>query len=285
MFKKAIRENIPAKILIDGPSGSGKTKSSLRLAQGLADGGKIAGICSENGSMALYSDSHDFDVCDISSYHPTNYLKALEYAENNGYKVLIIDSITHMWKWAIDTVDNSNSKNSFNAWGPVKKEVNAFIDRLKSSSIHIICTARSKTAFELIEQEKGNRKIKVPQKIGMKPEFQEGFDYEVSYAFSLDSDHVAECHKDRSGELIGTRQVIDEDLGAKIKAWIEDGYSWMDDYAETFEGIEESEIVQYFTEKHSMKITELTEKLRKNILENKDEFLPSFKEWKESVEA
>ena len=281
MFKKAVRENIPAKIMIDGPSGSGKTKSSLRLADGLADGGRIAGICSENGSMALYSDKHDFDVVDIKNYHPANYLQALEYAENNGYKVLIIDSITHMWKWAIETVDNSNSKNSFNAWGPVKKEINAFIDRIKSSPIHIICTARSKTTYELTQVEKNGRTINVPQKIGLKPEYQEGFDYEVSYAFSVDVDHVAECHKDRSGELIGNRSIIDEDLGKKIKAWIEDGYSWEDDFNQKTEDIEEQKIITFLNEQHGLNYVELSEKTKRNIVDKWDEFKTGYDSWNE----
>ena len=64
-FSKAIRQRVKIKVAISGPSGSGKTYSALKLATGLADGGKIAVIDTENGRASMYSDEFDFDVAEI----------------------------------------------------------------------------------------------------------------------------------------------------------------------------------------------------------------------------
>ena len=95
-FTKAERKSAKARILIEGPSGSGKSYSALRLAKGL--GGRIAAIDTEHGSLSMYSDVAEFDVMELSApFSPDRYIAAIREAEQAGYEVLIIDSITHEW--------------------------------------------------------------------------------------------------------------------------------------------------------------------------------------------
>jgi ABC-type glutathione transport system ATPase component len=77
IFKKARREVVPAKIGLVGPSGSGKTYTALRLAGGLANGGRIALIDTEHGSASLYADEFDFDQATMAPpYDPARFAKA-----------------------------------------------------------------------------------------------------------------------------------------------------------------------------------------------------------------
>jgi pantothenate kinase-related protein Tda10 len=64
-FKKAVRKKAKLRLGIEGPSGSGKSYTSLLIGKGLANGGKIAVIDTENSSASLYSHICDFDVADL----------------------------------------------------------------------------------------------------------------------------------------------------------------------------------------------------------------------------
>ncbi|WP_423806808.1 AAA family ATPase, partial [Phascolarctobacterium succinatutens] len=96
MFKKAERKKAFLKIAITGVSGSGKTYSALQLAQGLGD--KIAMIDTENGSGELYSNLCEYDVAPMAApFTPEKYIDYIHEAEQAGYNVLIIDSLSHAW--------------------------------------------------------------------------------------------------------------------------------------------------------------------------------------------
>ena len=66
-FHKAARINAPIIVGLAGPSKSGKTYSALRLAVGLADGGKIAMINTEGARGHQYADKFEYDANDILS--------------------------------------------------------------------------------------------------------------------------------------------------------------------------------------------------------------------------
>lgn len=97
-FKKAVRDRTSLLISLAGSSSSGKTYSALRLATGLADGGKIAFIDTEAGRAKHYSDFFQFDHCDMSApFRPDSYIEAIKSADSNEYSVIVIDSMSHEW--------------------------------------------------------------------------------------------------------------------------------------------------------------------------------------------
>ena len=96
MFRKAERRKAKLRLAITGPAGSGKTWGALTLAQGI--GGRIAMIDTENGSGDLYADMCDYDVETLTApYSVQKYLAAIHEAEQAGYDILIIDSLSHAW--------------------------------------------------------------------------------------------------------------------------------------------------------------------------------------------
>ncbi len=125
-FVKATKKRAKARIAIDGPAGAGKTYTALKAAQALAQGGKIAGVDTEHASMSLYSDLFDFDVMELTDYNPQNYIDAIHAAENGGYSVVVLDSLSHAWEGKGGVLElhdqavmRQRSENSYTAWRDV----------------------------------------------------------------------------------------------------------------------------------------------------------------------
>src|SRR5574343_1615360 len=120
-IEKATRKQKKAKIALIGPSGGGKTYSALRLAKGLAAGGKILLADTERGSASLYSDLTDFDTCQMPNFDVETFIEVIETAHKTGYAVLVVDSISHAWEKLLEEheLEASRQKNSFTAWAKI----------------------------------------------------------------------------------------------------------------------------------------------------------------------
>src|SRR5918912_4540549 len=143
-FRRAQRERVFIKLAITGPSGSGKTYSALRVAFGM--GQKVAMLDTENRSGSLYADLGDYDVMEIEAPFSINkYLEGIYEAEEAGYEVLVIDSLSHAWagdggllakKEALD----ARGGNPFSNWAAISKDHEALKSALLQSRLHIIAT-------------------------------------------------------------------------------------------------------------------------------------------------
>lgn len=220
-FQRAERKRAKIKVAITGPSGAGKTFSALTMATGL--GQKIAVIDTENDSASLYSDRFEFDTLVISPpYTIQKYLDAIGAAQEEGYDVLVIDSITHAWageggllskKEALD----ARGGNSFSNWAGITKEHETFKANLLVSDIHLICTMRSKQDYVLDAGDKGKT---APRKVGLAPIQREGMEYEFTTVFDIAMDHNASTSKDRTGLFDGVTARITKDTGKKLQQWL-----------------------------------------------------------------
>ena len=94
-FKRATKESSKLRLGLIGPAGSGKTYTALTVAKRF--GGRVAVIDSEYGSASKYADLFEFDVLELKSFSPTDYVNAIKAAEQAGYDILIIVSLTHAW--------------------------------------------------------------------------------------------------------------------------------------------------------------------------------------------
>ncbi|MDR3266970.1 MAG: ATP-binding protein, partial [Tannerella sp.] len=106
-FKQAERTRLWLRCALFGPSGSGKTMTALRMAKGIAVkmGGRVAVIDTESKSASKYSDRISFDVDDLSRKTVDDYIAAMNEAAKAGYKVLVIDSLSHAWRELTEEVD------------------------------------------------------------------------------------------------------------------------------------------------------------------------------------
>lgn len=227
MFKKATRQKAKLRLALIGPSGSGKTYSALELAKGL--GGTIAMIDTERGSGSLYADIADYDVLEIEPpFTPQKYVDAIKAAESAGYSTIIIDSLSHAWAGEggiLDIHDNATramrSQNGYMAWKDVTPQHEKIINAILGSPLHIIATIRTKTAYEVVEDERGK---KSPKKIGLAPIQRAGMEYEFTCVLDLAVDsHVATASKDRTGMFDNQHFVITEKTGQQLLAWLDSG--------------------------------------------------------------
>lgn len=222
MFKKAERKQAKLRLALAGPSGSGKTYSALLLAMGL--GGRIAVIDTEHGSASLYADLVDFDAMELHApYSPERYIEAIVAAEQAGYDTLIIDSYSHEWTGSGGCLEQNETVahqkfrgNTWAAWNETTPRHRKLTDKILTSSMHIICTMRSKT--ETVQGE--GKKI---LKLGMKSEQRDGTDYEFTVVLDLTHDgHTATASKDRT-KLFHQPELISADTGRRLLAWLNSG--------------------------------------------------------------
>jgi SpoVK/Ycf46/Vps4 family AAA+-type ATPase len=226
MFKKATKQQARLRLALSGPSGCGKTYSALNIAQHL--GKSIAVIDTEHGSASKYADSFEFDVSELTDFHPANYINLLREAAKAEYEVIIIDSLSHAWFWELD--QTSLAQNSFSAWGDVRKIERAFINEILASPAHVIATMRTKTEWVLEDNKRGKP---APRKVGMAPIQASGIEYEFDLAGEMDLNHILTISKSRCPALANTTHANPgENLADTLLLWLSDGTP-MDESAES----------------------------------------------------
>ena len=97
-FKPATRENVALLIGLAGGTGSGKTYTAMRLAAGIAGDKPFALIDTEAGRGKHYADQFRFDHGDLRApFRPDAYAAAIKAADEAGYPVIVVDSMSHVW--------------------------------------------------------------------------------------------------------------------------------------------------------------------------------------------
>jgi hypothetical protein len=219
MFKKASRKMKKLRLAIDGPSGSGKTWGALTVANAL---GKTAVLDTEHGSASLYYDKFDFDVMELTGdYSPERFIEAIRGAEEAGYDVLVMDSITPEWEGKNGCLDIQNKLGGrYQDWAKVTPRHDAFIQAILGAKIHIIATMRTKTEYVVEINSKGKTE---PRKVGTAPKQRDGLEYEFDAVFNLNQSHMASVSKDRTSLFDGKDFMLDGSVGASLLNWLEHG--------------------------------------------------------------
>jgi DNA polymerase III delta prime subunit len=228
-FKKATRTQAKARLALAGPSGSGKTYTALLLAKEL--GTRIAVIDTERGSSSKYGGEEgmpEFDVVELDSFSPDRYIEAIRAAEEAGYDVLIIDSLSHAWvgrEGVLEQVDiaraRSKTGNPFtDGWRYASPMHNRLVDTMLQSKLDLIVTMRSKTKY-VLEEHNGRQ---IPKQVGMELVQRDGIEYEWDIVGELDKENTLVITKSRCKALSGKSFAQPgAELGQAIKAWLRGG--------------------------------------------------------------
>lgn len=211
--------------------------SALKFAYGLVgDWSKVCVIDSEAHRAEMYSHLGEYLHYPIEApFTPEKYVHAIHDVENArkedgtpyGIQVIIIDSISHEWEGeggCLEMMDDAkkNVKNQMSPWSVITPRHNKFIEAIKQSPCHILATARSKIDHYLYMEENKKGKASV-EKVPMKIISREGFEYEMTLAFTLYQNHYAVIDKDNTGIFNESPFMIDYKTGAKVKEWNESG--------------------------------------------------------------
>lgn len=233
-LSEAKKTKAKLRLAIDGASGSGKTYSALLIAYGMTgDWSKIAVIDTERESANLYEDlcggGAKYLTGQIDApFTPQKYLEAMAVCEKSNIEVVIIDSLTHAWTAEGGLLDiheaaikRQTTKNSYTAWADVTPLHRKLVDCILTSPLHVISTVRSKTEYA---QEKDANGKTVIRKIGMKPVFREGLDYEMTLVFSLDQNHYANVSKSRISTFpVNDSLIPNAETGMQLMEWLNSG--------------------------------------------------------------
>jgi hypothetical protein len=280
-FKKATKTQSRLRMALIGPSGSGKTYTALAIATNLGD--RVAVIDTERGSASKYADQFSFDVLELESFEPTNYVAAIGAAENAGYDVIVVDSLSHAWMGkggALEQVDlaaKRNRGNSFAGWRDVTPQHNALVDAMLQCRTHLVVTMRTKTEYIIEENQNGKKQ---PRKIGLAPVQREGLDYEFDVTGELDHDNNLMIDKTRCPALKGkVFQRAGSDVAAVLRQWLTDGApavepprmaqpsepAWVTDVLAAIHGADTNEELQRAQGDAAKHKSEMTEAIRTRL--------------------
>lgn len=223
-LQNAERKRVKLRLNIASPSGFGKTYSALLIAYGLSGNWqKIAVIDTENDSASLYSHLGEFKTISLTPpYTPDRYIEAIKLCEEAGIEVIIIDSITHVWKGQGGLLEYQNSLGGrYQDWAKATPLYSKWLNAILQSTSHVITTNRKKQGYNMITE--GN-KTKV-EKAGLDDEIRDGYEYEMTLALEIVNDrHLARASKDRTGLFVDKPEfVITIDTGKTILKWCNTG--------------------------------------------------------------
>ena len=168
---------------LSGLSGSGKTYSALMLAQILAKGGPVVGICTENNRMADYQDADKFPQLNPyvmpsegfnEPFSSDRYIEALKAAEASGAAVIVLDSGSDEWEGPGGVLDlheatitkltkgdyGKREQMNFAAWAKAKPPHKKLANEIWRLKCHLIICFRAapKVAMEK-DVKTGKRKV------------------------------------------------------------------------------------------------------------------------------
>jgi len=229
-FEEAKAEISKIKIGLRGASGSGKTMGALLIAYGLTqDWSKIFLIDTETSAGLLKNKTGPFQRAVIKApYSTESFLEYFDAAKEAGAEVIIFDSISHWWSGPGGVLDmqdkltrQNRSKSSFAIWNETTSiYYTPLITKvIMQEDVHVIFTMRTKTDY-VIQYSEAERKTRI-EKVGLKEDIRENFDYELSIYLNIAQNHVATGLKDRLGIFTDKEFVITEDTGKQIKDWLE----------------------------------------------------------------
>jgi hypothetical protein len=222
IIRTASRQKAFVKVALTGITGSGKTRGALEIASAFQ---RPIMIDSENGSGELYSHLYPYDYIRISPpFTPAKYVEAIEAAVANGNDFLIIDSLSHAWKYVLDYkdgLDASNPKAGFANWRKAKKLFDETMTALLQSPIHICACMREKSEYTETFDSRGTKHM---SKTGTTPIAEPDLEFEFTACWKVDRSHQAVATKDRT-EIwdVATPFTLTRRTGEQLIAWMNGG--------------------------------------------------------------
>lgn len=236
-YVPAKREAAPVLVGIAGPSGGGKTYSSLRFGRGLAGGQPFAFLDTENGRALHYADyfpeMHHGRL--DAPFSPAAYTEAIVQADQAGYPVIIVDSISHEWEGEGGVLKmqeaefarmGSKEGARMASWIAPKSAHKDMVRKLLQVKAHVILNMRAEDKVEMV---KVNGKTEVRAKesmtsiLGWIPICERRLPFELTMSFLVTPDapgvpkpvKLQEQHR----AFVPLDAPISEETGKSLAAW------------------------------------------------------------------
>jgi len=183
LLKKASLEQAFGKVGILGFAGSGKSFTAANIAVGICHMAclrQVAYFDTETGSDFLIKkfEGENIELLSVKSRSFSDLLSTIKECQANKISVLIIDSITHVWRDLCDSYDkklNRRGRMQFQDWAVIKKEWATYTEAFINSPVHIIVCGRAGYDYNYEYDEQGNKDL-VKTDVKMKVETEFGFE-------------------------------------------------------------------------------------------------------------
>lgn len=239
-FKPAVRENVALLIGLAGGTGSGKTYTAMRLAAGIAGDKPFALIDTEAGRGKHYADQFRFDHGDLRApFRPDAYAEAIKAADEAGYPVIVVDSMSHVWAgdggvldWQEEEFTRMGAREAVKvaSWIKPKMSHKHMVQKLLQVRAHLILCFRAEEKIEIIKED-GKTKIVPKQSLtgldGWIPICEKNLPFELTASFLLTANapgipkpiKLQEQHR----ALFPLDKPVTEDSGRRIAEWAAGG--------------------------------------------------------------
>jgi len=213
----------------------------MRLAQGIAGDKPFAVVDTEAGRAKHYADKFKFDHGDLRPpFRPDNYIEAIKQADEQGYPVIVVDSMSHehagdggLLDWHEEELTRMAGTDwkkreacNMAAWVKPKMSHKQMMGKLLQVRAHLILCFR---AEEKVEMKKVDGKTKIVPKVsatgknGWIPVCEKNLPYELTVSLLLTADNPGvplpikfqEQHK----KLFPLDRQITEESGRLIAQW------------------------------------------------------------------
>lgn len=212
-----------ATIAVWGAPKTGKSYLALSLSHLLLGEDKVGNgesqigvISSEYGGQSHLAEKfpHTLAQLDVDpdgdpipdAFAVERYLSALSSFEQRGYRVVVIDSGSHLWEGdggLLDRLEYINrerkkTEKDFSAWGEVSPLYWEFVRSLKQSPCHVITTLRCKEQYE-VAMVNGRA---TPRNVGQGPIMRGTFANEMHTILQVRDDHSVYIEGTYAEELL-----------------------------------------------------------------------------------
>lgn len=247
-FRPAVRANTSVLVGLSGASGSGKTLSALKLATGLARGGKIAFIDTERGRALHYApapgqeadpsrNTFAFDHLELDPpFAPDAYLGAIVAAEERGARVIVVDSFSHEWEGEGGVLDMQEAEFArmgareavkMTSWIKPKGAHKKMMSRLIQCRAHLVICLRAQEKIKIVKGPNGKQEIVAaearPENERWEPICEKRFPYELTVSFVLTPTApgipVPVKLQSQHAPFFPLDKHLDEAAGAALAAW------------------------------------------------------------------
>ena len=155
----------------------------------------------------------------VPPYAPEQFTELINYAVEEKYAILIIDSTSAEWEGKGGCLElQQQAGGRYQDWKLITPRHDKFIDTMQYSPIHIIATMKDKDEYEVDKHERGRTAVK---KLGVGAKQRDGFEYYFTTTFNIDvTSHMAKCEKDNTHIFENEGYtILSEDFGKKIIKW------------------------------------------------------------------
>jgi hypothetical protein len=204
LLKEAENQMAYFKCGMQGFPGSGKTFTSALIAIGICKkigNNKVAFFDTETGSDFLIEKFREngIKLFQIKSRAFNDLLETIEECLKEKIGVLIIDSITHVWRELTDSYEKKTGKKrlEFHDWKIIKEDWAEYTDLFVNSKLHIIVCGRAGYKYEYDVNEDGTKDL---IKTGTKMKVEGEFNFEPSLVIEMVS--LSE-ERDALNEILG----------------------------------------------------------------------------------